>query len=237
MNTLNMIKKNLLVELKDIFAFIAIPFAGGLFGMVISTIIYFASGREFYMELSSFMVMIVGVFCLLFGVAFSERNSFTLAITMGVTRKNYFLSRYIVLLLQIVLTLAAMALMIGIDKLIFPGAVHQSMLNLLSISPVTVIVVCLIFPVFSMFMGMLYVRFDRKFFWAVWGIWMLGSLGIPRALTAMSDRPDSAIAKIGFFFKDIITASDWKLGVTGVVVLATVLFFTVKLYKTQPITA
>jgi len=237
MNTLNMIKKNIIVELNDILAFAAIPLAGGLFGMIISTIIYFASGKEFYMELSSFMVMIVGVFCLLFGVAFSERNSFTLAITMGVTRKNYFLSRYIVLLLQIVLTLAAMALMIGIDKLMFPGAEHQSMLNLFSISPVTVIVVCLIFPVFSMFMGMLYVRFDRKFFWAVWGIWMLGSLGIPRALTAMSDRPDSAIAKIGFFIEDIITASDWKLGVTGVVVLAIILFFTVKLYKTQPITA
>ena len=237
MNTLNMIKKNLLVELKDIFAFIAIPLAGGLFGMVISTIIYFSSGREFYMERSSFMVMVAGVFCLLFGVAFSERNSFTLAVTMGVTRKNYFLSRYVVLLLQIILTLAAMALMIGFDKLMFPGAEHGSMFNLVDISPVTVIVVCLIFPVFSMFMGMLYVRFDRKFFWAVWAVWMLGSLGIPRALNAMSDRPDSAIAKIGFFFKDIITASDWKLGVTGVVVLAIVLFFTVKLYKTQPITA
>lgn len=237
MNTLNMIKKNLIVELKDIFTFIVIPFAGGLFGMVISTIVFFASGREFYMELSSFMVMIVGIFCLLFAWGFSERNSFTLAVTMGVTRKNYFLSRYVVLLLQIIFTLAAMALMIGVDKLMFPGAEHGSMLNLTDISPVTVIVVCLIFPVFSMFMGMLYLRFDRKFFWGIWAVWMLGSLGIPRAMTAMSDRPDSAIAKIGFFFKDIITASDWKLGVTGVVVLAIVLFFTVKLYKTQPITA
>ncbi|MBO7386607.1 MAG: hypothetical protein J6U15_02270 [Lachnospiraceae bacterium] len=237
MNTLNMIKKNIIVELNDILVFAAIPLAGGLFGMIISTIIYFSSGREFYMELSSFMVLIVGVFVLLFGVAFSERNSFTLAVTMGVTRKNYFLSRYVVLLLQIILTLAAMALMIGIDKFMFPGAEHESMFDVFKVSPVTLIVVCLIFPVFSMFMGMLYVRFERKFFWAVWALWMLGSLGIPRALSAMGERPDSTIAKIGFFFEDLITASDWKLGVTGVVVLAIVLFFTVKLYKTQPITA
>ena len=237
MNTLNMIKKNLIVESKDLWSFAIIPVCGGLFGIILSTIIYFVSGREFYMELSSLMALLIGFFCLLFGVAFSERNSFTMAVTMGVTRKNYFVSRYVVLLAQIALTIAGMALMIGLDKLMFPSAEHQSLAEFITISPITIIVGCLIFPIFSMFMGMLYVRFDRKFFWAVWGLWMLGSLGIPRALSAMSDRPDSAIAKVGFFIKDIVTASDWKLGVTGVVVLAIVLFFTVKLYKTQPITA
>lgn len=237
MNTLSMIKKNFIVELKDLAGFAIIPVAGGLFGIILSTIIYFVSGREFYTELSSLMVLIIGFFCLLFGVAFAERNSFTLAVTMGVTRKNYFISRYVVLLAQIIITIAAMVLMIGVDKLMFPGAEHESFAQFISISPVTIVVACLIFPIFTMFMGMLYVRFDRKFFWAMWGLWMLGSLGIPRALTAMSERPDSAIAKIGFFIEDIVTASDWKLGVAGVVLLAVVLFFTVKLYKTQPITA
>ena len=237
MNTLKMFKKNMIVEKSDLQLFVLIPVIGALFGIILATAIYLASGQDTYLEMGSMMVLFAGGFCMVFGAAFSERQSFTLAVTMGVTRGNYMFSRYLVLVLDIIFTLLVCGLTILLEKNIFPGAEHETIFELSSVNFVLVIVFCLVFPIISMFMGMLYVRFERKFFWVMWGLWMLLTLGAPRIMSAMNNRPDSAPAKVGFFLVKVIDGSAWYLTAIGVAVVAVITFFTIKLYKTQSITA
>ena len=237
MNTLKMFKKNLIVEISDLQLFVLIPVIGAFFGIILATAIYFGTGREYYLEMGSLMVLVAGGFCLIFGSAFAERQSFTLAVTMGVTRGNYMFSRYLVLLLDIIITIAVCGLTVLAEKFVFPSAEHEAIFNPSSVNPLAAVIFCLIFPIFSMFMGMLYVKFERKFFWAMWALWMLLSLGGPRIASAMSNRPDSIPAKIGFFFVRILDESAWSAIAAGIVLVAVMTFFTVRLYKTQTITA
>jgi len=236
MNTLNTMKKNFLVELSELSLFGIIPFCGGLFGIMLSIIIYYLSGKEVYIEMGSFMTLIVGAMVLFFGVAFAERGSFTTAVTMGITRRNYVFSRYVVLLFEILVTFVVYFVVIGLDKLFFPGIEHVGILSLSSINPVMLIVLCLILPVISMFMGIMYVKFDKKFFWFMWAVWMLLTTLGSRIPSLMNKKPDSIFAKIGFFFVNIFSQPTWAIALTAFTITAIVGVITVKLYKTLSIT-
>ena len=236
MKVFEMIKKNLIVNAGDILGFALFPMGGGLFGIILSTIIYFISGREYYMEMASLMCLIMGAFTLFLASAFAERTSFTNAITLGVTRGNYIIARYIVLFIEAILSIALMILMILVDKMLFPSAVHQSIIELSSINFLGVFALCLLVPVLSMFFGMLYVKFEKKFFWFMWALWMIGCIGGPRIGSAMSDHPESVIAKIGFFFVAVFSLPTWSLILLLAVILGVIIFITNRMYKTLTLT-
>ena len=236
MKVLEMIKKDLIVNSKEFIGFALFPMAGGLFGIILATIIYYISGREYYMEMASLMCLLAAAFSLFLGAAFAERTVFTNAITLGVTRGNYIIARYIVLLLEGILSVALIAVMIGIDKLLFPSAVHESIFDFSSVNVFVVVAVCLLIPVLSMFFGMLYVKFEKKFFWCMWALWMIGCIGGPRIGSAMSNHPESFIAKIGFAVASIFALPTWSLILILVVILGVIIFFTNRMYKTLTIT-
>lgn len=231
-----MIKKNLIVNSKDVFGFALFPMAGGLFGIILATIIYFVSGREYYMEMASLMCLMAAAFTLFLGAAFAERTSFTDAITLGVTRGNYIIARYIVLLLEGVLSVALIALMIGIDKLLFPSAKHETIFDFTGVNALVVTAVCLLIPVLSMFFGMLYVKFEKKFFWVMWGLWMICCIGGPRIISAMDNHPESFVAKIGFFIAAVLSLPVWVGILLLAVILGVIIFITNRMYKTLTIT-
>lgn len=240
MRTLDMIRKNILVNKGSFITFAAIPAGAGLFGMILGIIIDSLRNEAECLEFASVFAVIGGMFCIVFGAVLEERESFTSAVTMGVARKAYIPARFVTLLLQIALTWATVILVFMLEKGIFsiihPGAAVIDLMGELNIPILPLVVLSLVFPAFAMFFGILYVKFERKFFWVLWALWMLLCLGGPRISSAMREHPDSVVGKFG----NALFNTEWLNGTTisifAVVIAIILSFFTVRLYKKQDIT-
>jgi len=239
MRLFDMIKKNLMVNKNELITFTTVPIGAGLVGIIISLILSGLDSKT-YVEIASAFSVFGGLFILIFGMIFAERQSFTLAVTMGIARKRYLPARYISLLIEVATVWIGMIIIHGLDTLVgnivAPGLPHENILTLINIPAYLVVIIMLAIPILCLFLGIFYVRYERKFFWVMWAIWMLFCLGGPRIGTAMANHPESAAAKIGFALQSFFGMN--SLVLTGIILVITAImgFVATRMYKTETIT-
>ncbi|MDD3795678.1 MAG: hypothetical protein PHE06_06875 [Lachnospiraceae bacterium] len=124
---------------------------------------------------------------------------FNLEISMGCTRKHFFLAFYLVNLVFGLLTLVLLSAIcmaeMGLNRLLHPGV--ESMFNILPHFPSIGIGVAAALPMVCGFAGALNMRFGKKAFWVLWGIWMFAWIGIPQISEAAENAPGSIFGRIG----------------------------------------
>lgn len=226
-NTLLMIKQLLQVTYKNILAFEGIVLGGYAFGFIISVIIYNTSEDHTFINLGAFMAMMFMLIAIFFGAVFTCSADFVLAITNGKGRAHFLIARYVLYVLEFGVGFGIIKLG-GLLDLAFANAGAKS-IDFINVPGWQVLIaVTLVAPTIVMCASALYVRFERKAFWALWVIWMVVTIAGPRITSAMHKEPESAAAKIGFFFQNAISVGSAQFFIVAAVV--GVLVFTLNFF-------
>lgn len=177
--------------------------AGGwVFGVILVFVMYhFTNGftTEDCVTLGSVIAMVIVVAAAFFGGLFTLGSHFALEISMGNTRKEFFIS----FIIQRIFTIAILLIMVGgltgaeelIQKYILkvPSAFH-SFSVLMDLRFLAAVLFA--FPLFSMFLGVMYLKFQKKAFWVMWAIWMFSFMGLPVILNNEAHIITRGITKI-----------------------------------------
>lgn len=222
------IKKQFAVQWDGLIWQVILVFGGGLLGFVLQQImLHFDAEAETWFELATVMSGVVGVIFLLFTILLSVGIYFNIEVSMGFTRKKYFLSAFAMWTAACLLSAAAMALVClaenAANRALHPalGCETDFLPYLLKWSvPAAVVLTAL-----SLFGGALIVRFGRRAYWILWGCWMFLCIGGPRIGEAMTDAPNSVFGRLGRVVAAVIAAVPgnawiWLAGIAAAAGLA-----------------
>ncbi len=169
--------------------------------IVLMLVIILVEGSQtFYVNMSAVLVLVVGIMLFFaLGVNFLSKD-FNMAVSMGKARKYFVLSRYVFLVLEllVVFGIAGVAYLVEpmIYQMIFPTAVCEIDVSRVMFQPIILISALLCLPAMVLLFGALSMRFGKKFFWAGWTLWMLSCFGIPKMIPVCIEQPDSLPGKI-----------------------------------------
>ena len=181
---LQQFSKDFRLHKNGLFALLGVLVAGFLFGAVLVAIIMHTDddpGSWFCM--GTLMACLVLVAVELFTSAFGYPQEFMLALSMGRTRKEFMLSYYLRMLLQLVLGWLLILLLHQIElrgyTLMYYRYQNEIFFSFLSDWRVLV-PVFLLLPVLSMFLGALYGKFGKKGLMGFYFIWLFCCFVVPR---------------------------------------------------------
>lgn len=193
-------KRQMRVVWRDwIWSFLLI-FGVELFGAVLFYIIYRTDGEiTGYFALGTMMAAIIAAIYAGLMIMLQVSICFNLEVSMGCTRKHFFVSYYLVSFVELLLNWGLMILLNVIDRRLsrwmypelteevnyFPYLLKWEL-------PVTAGIVTL-----GVFCGAVLMRFGKKAFWVLWCLWMILCIGGPRVWNAVEDAPGSVFGRIG----------------------------------------
>lgn len=183
-----------------------------------------------YVPLGTVMALGLCGLCILFSQIFQTKLLFALEISMGSTRRTFFLSyllvqalynagNYILLVLLVLLEkktssfLAARNVVAGKKaELIWSWTIRYGFPALL------------VFTIVSILFGTLWMYFGKVVGVILWTLWMVLCLGGPNIADAVTDAPNSILGRIGIGFAGIVSFFSGAIGIiTGIIILAVVL--------------
>lgn len=177
---LNQLKKDLSLSGRSLLVSLAVLLVTFLIGAGVSLILA-ATDEEFVCMgtlLSCLVLLAVGYF----GAAISYPQEFSLALSMGRTRKSFMGSYYLSSVLQLLLAWAVLLLLNRMEL-----AVYQALFHSREYVPLTVLTdwrfvlpVVLLFPILPMCMGALYGRYGRKGYIPFYLVWLFACFVLPR---------------------------------------------------------
>lgn len=183
---------------------------GAIIGIVMVFVIMAVDGTgEDYGELGSLFALLIGAIALVFGGIYGTQSDFNMAISMGKTRKHYAFAKYFALVIE-TLMLMLIAMLVGwVESFwytaVYPGAVNELHISAWLEYPLVLVGVAFGIPAITMLFGTLLMIFGQKFFWVIWALWMFGCMGFPRIIHAMTEKPESGIARFGKAVADLVT--------------------------------
>lgn len=166
------------MSLSGLFWTLVIMLGTWFFGIGMVAVLILILKQDSYIIIGSFMALLVWLMFFVFADSLILEKQFSLAIGMGRTRKEFFILRYIV---QVINTLIGMCVLIGIYKIeVVLGKVCYR--NLICefdpiaawISIESILIMLFLLPTISFFIGMLLIKFQRKAYWAIWFICGIG---------------------------------------------------------------
>ena len=205
MEGLNSIKKLWKLYFPDLRQELIAMLAGGIFGIIVTMCFMKfldTASSEGYITLGSFIALWIGICMTAFTNFFSFPQKFNLAVSMGCTRKNFFLCYWIVNTLftaaEILFVMGLAFAETGLGRILYADSFLMDDINLIPVlADYRVVTSILLFvPIFGMLLGILYLKFQVKAFWALWAFWMLFSLTGSKISKAISANPDSIPARI-----------------------------------------
>jgi len=172
-----------------------------------------------WMPLGTMMVAIIEGIIALFTGVLSMEICFNLQVSMGCTRKRFFVSYYLTnavknLLITLLLLLLCMV-ETGLCEWIYPEI--DSALNLLPwILKLGVPAVLAVSAVGNL-CGAILLRFGRKGFWVLWFLWMFAFVGVPRIMGAPDGTLFGKLAAWISRMAQAVPAGGWILaGAAGI---------------------
>ena len=183
-----------------------------------------------YIPLGTIMALGLCGLCILFTQIFQIKLIFDLEISMGSTRKTFFLSyllvqalynagNYILLVLLVLLEKKARPFLTAKDiavgkkaELIWSWTIRYGFPALL------------VFTIVSILFGTLWMYFGRVAGVILWSLWMALCLGGPNIADAVTDAPNSILGRIGLGIAGIVSFFSGAIGIiTGIIILAIIL--------------
>lgn len=216
------------VSIKSFLLFEACLLGGAAFGGIMETLIYTFSGDS-VLGLAFMFAAMALVIIVMFGSVFGGYGDFAMAVYFQRSRKFYLFTKYIYYVAEYGL---AALLLFGIYTIEssfvrLDSEVIMEMGNMVPVAIAGVLVVPLIVILFSA----LYAKFERKFFWVMWVLWMVIFAGGPRVLTAMHEHPESAVAKVGFFLENAISAGTIESFIAVIVIAIIAIAANIMIYR------
>lgn len=200
-----MIRKSLKLRKTDIYVILivmAVVYIIGNIVMVLAT-----ESDEKVIEAGTALAMASFiVYELMTSIGGSYKRWFNIEVSMGNTRKGFFVSQFIISVVRVALEYALLVILhfvnIAIINKLYPGQELAFSFDIILFS-IYVPVVCLIFITFQMLAGSAWLKEKKIMLVFTWIIWM-GICILPgRISDAVKDDKNTALANVGHFFINI----------------------------------
>lgn len=124
---------------------------------------------------------------------------FNLEVSMGCTRKEFFLTYFAVCVMENIFALIFLAILCRIENTIY-ARVYPALSGKINLLPYLFkfgIPAAIGLVIVGGLCGTLVMRFGKKAFWIIWGLWMVGGIAIPQIHEAQTEAPNSVFGIIG----------------------------------------
>lgn len=237
---LNAIKKQLKTEWKDWSFMAAFTVGGCLFGSILLFIITKTSGEEeTYFQLGTLFGCFITCMYSFIVTAFGMVNGFNLEVSLGCTRKHFFVSFY---LINVLANLVAVGMLLAMcqAEAAFSRVCYPTLVNEVELFPYlwkAGPLIAVLLPMAGMFVSALHMRFGRIASWVLWFLWMFGFLAVPKFIDAAGSAPRTYMGMVGNICLQIahlLSVRQW-IGV-GVVVSLVCFVSAYSMVKRQQVT-
>lgn len=210
------IKKQFKTQYRDWLLMLAFEVGAFLIGMIMFSVIMRLSDESTYFAMGTILgaaiILIYSVIQILNGMYIY----FNVEISMGVTRKQFFISY---LITSFCASMIGMILLIGLNALenTLLRTIYADLTEEINFLPYLIrwaVPTAALIAVVGGFCGALLIRFGRKAFWIMWALWMFGCLGIPKISDAVTENPESVYGQIGLAAGNVlssISVSVWMM--------------------------
>ena len=183
-----------------------------------------------YVPLGTIMALGLCGLCILFSQIFQTKLLFALEISMGSTRRIFFLSYLLVQALYNAGNYILLVLLILLEKKTRPFLVVHNVAagkKAELIWPWTIrygFPALLVFTIVSILFGTLWMYFGKVVGVILWTLWMAFCLGGPNIADAITDAPNSILGKVGLGIAGMISFFSKATGmIVGIVIVIAVL--------------
>ena len=221
-------KKQFLVQWENCLFGVAVILGGSMFGLILMNILIHVEGdNTSYFQMGTLIgILMAAVYCVIMEAG-SLRLYFDMEISMGSTRKSFFVSYLGLGILTDFMYLLILAGVCMLEERLY-GFWYPELTNEVNMLPYLGswgIATAVLLPMAACFCGALIMRFGKTAFWIFWALWMVGCIGIPRIIDASEEAPDSLFGRIGTWMAALIGAvphSLWPaiLAAAGLICLA-----------------
>lgn len=183
-----------------------------------------------YVPLGTVMALVLCGICILFSQIFQTKLLFNLEISMGSTRRTFFLSYLLVQALYNAGNYILLVLLVLLEKKIRPFLVAR---NVAAGKKAELIwswtirygfPALLVFTIVSILFGTLWMYFGKVVGVILWTLWMAFCLGGPNIADAITDAPNSILGKVGLGIAGMISFFSGATGmIVGIVIVIAVL--------------
>lgn len=235
------IKNQFRLQQKDWTAGYLITIGAGIFGILLLSIILKFSNDTSYAPMGGILSGIVAFFYSGLMVLLQMSNSFNFAVSMGRTRKSFFVSYYIVALAGIIVAAALVFLFFWVENMlypnIYPGYTQEVETKDLNRFLPYVLPGAVLYTSALVFCGASLMKFGRKAFWVLWCLWMLGCLGLPRMIDAADENPASLYGIAGRALARFVQGVPFEIWIAAFI-LACIFFpiFAYRMIRRQQVT-
>lgn len=149
---------------------------------------------------------------------------FNIEVSMGFTRKHFFVSYYMVCLLANLFG-AALVWLMGLAERWIGLRLYPDLEQAVDLPPYLLkwgAPAAILLAALSVLMGSLAMRFGKKVYWALWVVWMTVCIAGPRIAEAVEEAPDSVFGGIGRALIRLAQAIPGDLWITGGILLVIV---------------
>ncbi len=216
--------KNILTVRKKEYLFLVVILC---FGAVFGTIVDYCDGV--YTFNAGFALGLATVFCLFMGAAHSEY--FRWMITFGRTRNEYILYTVINSIIKYILIEAIALLCLVFNEVVRNKTFPFETADIIRYAFMYIIVMMVI----EIFIGTIVMRFSKKALWVMWGLWMAMCLMPQFIESALTNRPESLLARTCRYIMNI-SVTESKLIIAGVVIMTVMMLFNIISIKKQDVT-
>lgn len=219
------IKKQMRIQSSDMRWMFLILLGSIIFGKILFVVIqHFDHEVDTYFPLGTIMGILVLVIVNGILVMVGISIYFNTQVSMGCTRKDFFISFYASEILWSVAGLAMLILFNVLDDklsaLMYPQMKNEIILLPYLLKwglPVAVAVILV-----GGLCGALVMRFGRIAFWVLWGIWMVGCVLGPQIADAADEAPGSVFGLIGGGIKGVVMGISANIWMVLILVLCVV---------------
>ncbi len=217
---LQSVKRQIKIQRYNILWSLGLTAIGGIIGMILMQVMIRAGdeGDSYFTMGTAIAILMMGAYILFMEMA-QINLYFNTQISLGSTRKEFYLSAIVTNFLIVLLNIL---LLLGINRLetLLLMKSFPAMENEVEMFPWLIrlgLPIGILLSLAGTLGGILLLRYGRKAFWIMWVIWMVGCLFLPRIGEITEEAPDSFLGVIvGSIQKGIVMIPGSAWGILGV---------------------
>lgn len=203
------IKRQWKVSYRDWPICYVVMLGSAVFGMILLTILMRTDPTvEAWFPMGTVMAGLIACFYLFMIGAAGDSSAFNIEVGMGSTRKHFFVSYYVITLLQS-LSCAVVVWAVYLAETLLWNRVYAPLRCEVEMFPMLFglgLLLSFILPMLGMFVAELVGRFGKRAGWALWMLWMASFIFVPRFMDAAEETPESIFGRVGSVFLGILHA-------------------------------
>ncbi len=235
------LKKFIYIKRREILVMLCVEVGLALIGEILLAIVMYTSRlTEDYFQVGSLMA-IIGTVVIMFITSISSSSDFNLLLSMGLTRKRFYI---INILYEIMIMALCIAVIYG--TYFICALPHRIMYNFVDwsnvddigkiLKPGYVLFGACMLIAFAQIMTYVFIRFKNLGFVILWCVWMICFVVIPKSVDVIGSQ-NNAVGKIaGPIIEKLNIFYGTGFGLAGVVILCIVSVIVYKLMSKQQVT-